>query len=246
MPTPDERHREQAAVRVCGLTVIRGGRPVLKDVSLTIDRGAVTGLIGPSGSGKTTFLRSIVGSQVIASGEIQVFGIPAGSPTLRSRVAYVTQSLGLYPDLTVRENLGFFAKVLSAPKGQIGEVIESVHLGRQVDQLVGELSDGQRARVSLATALLGKPDLLVLDEPTAALDPILRRQLWTLFSELASTGTTLIVSSHVIDEARRCDRLILLNDGSVIAVDSPDELCRRTGTQDVEIAFLNLLEGERR
>ena len=227
------------------LRVVRGKRTALRDVSLSISKGRITGLLGPSGSGKTTLLRSIVGSQVIAEGTVEVFGLPAGSAGLRRRVAYVTQALGVYSDLTVRENVAFYAKVLSTPDRRINEVIEAVSLEDYVEQLAAKLSDGQRARVSLATALLSEPELLVLDEPTAGLDPILRRDIWELFAKLAAAGATLLVSSHVMDEATRCDQLVLLDDGVVVASGTPEELCGQTGTPDVEAAFLSLLERTR-
>jgi ABC-2 type transport system ATP-binding protein len=233
-----------AAIAVDGLRVIRGSRTVLDGLSFDVRRGAVTGLLGPSGSGKTTVMRAIVGVQKIAGGGVEVLGHPAGSAPLRSRVGYVTQAPSVYADLTVAENLRYFAAVLGAPSGDVGRVVGEVGLEEYVDSLIASLSGGQRARVSLAAALLGTPELLVLDEPTVGLDPVLRRDLWRLFHELASAGATLLISSHVMDEAVRCDRLLLLRDGRLLADEEPTALLEQTGTTDIEAAFLALVESE--
>jgi ABC-2 type transport system ATP-binding protein len=232
----------EPAVSVHDLRVRRGGHLVLPGISLEIRRGIVTGLLGPSGSGKTTLMRSIVGVQIVESGQVRVLGAPAGSKELRRLVGYVTQAPSVYGDLTVRENLHYFARVLDAPDARIDEAIRTVALGGQTNQVVGTLSGGERSRVSLATALLGRPQLLVLDEPTVGLDPVLRRDLWTTFHELAAGGTTLLVSSHVMDEAERCDDLILLREGRIVATGAPDELRSRTHADDLEEAFLVLAE----
>jgi len=231
-----------AAVRVRNLRVVRGGRVVLHDLDFDIPAGSVTGLLGPSGCGKSTLIRSVVGVQVVAGGEIAVLGRPAGSRALRSRVGYVTQALSVYGDLTVRENLRYFAAVLGAPASDVERAIADVGLDGVADAVVGRLSGGQQARVSLATALLGTPELLVLDEPTVGLDPVLRRDLWELFHRLAGGGATLLVSSHVMDEAARCDRLLLMRDGRLLADESPAHLLAQTGTDDVESAFLRLVD----
>jgi ABC-2 type transport system ATP-binding protein len=230
------------AVNVEDLHVRRGGRPVLDGLSLRIAPGTVTGLLGPSGSGKTTLIRAIVGVQIVESGTVEVLGLPAGTPPLRRRVAYVTQAPSVYADLTVRENLAYFARLVGAPAPHIGEAIETVDLGSHADQVVGTLSGGQRSRVSLATALLGRPELLVLDEPTVGLDPVLRRDLWNTFHRLAAEGATLLVSSHVMDEAARCDDLLLMREGRIVAAETPTELRARTGENDLEAAFLALAE----
>jgi ABC-2 type transport system ATP-binding protein len=235
-----------AAIAVDALRVVRGSRTVLDGLSFEVRRGSVTGLLGPSGSGKTTVMRAIVGVQKIAGGGVEVLGHPAGSAPLRSRVGYVTQAPSVYADLTVAENLRYFGAVLGAPSGDVGRVVGEVGLEEYVDSLIASLSGGQRARVSLAAALLGTPELLVLDEPTVGLDPVLRRDLWRLFHELASAGTTLLISSHVMDEAVRCDRLLLLRDGRLLADDEPSALLEQTGTADIEAAFLALVEGESR
>jgi ABC-2 type transport system ATP-binding protein len=229
-------------VDVAGLRVVRGGQVVLDGVSFRLPAGQVTGLLGPSGCGKTTLMRSIMGVQIVAGGTIDVLGEPAGSPGLRSRVGYVTQAAAVYGDLSVRDNVRYFARMLGAPPGDIDRVIGEVGLEDQAGRLVGRLSGGQRERVSLATALLGTPELLVLDEPTVGVDPVLRRDLWARFRGLAAGGAGLIVSSHVMDEAARCDRLLLMREGRLLADDTPDGLLARTGTTTVEDAFLALIE----
>jgi ABC-2 type transport system ATP-binding protein len=230
------------AVLVTGLDVRRGGRAVLTDLSFRIRRGSVTGLLGPSGCGKSTLIRAIMGIQLVRSGNVRVLGAPAGHPSLRSRVGYVTQAPALYDDLTVRDNLTYFASILRAAPSRVDEVLATVDLEAAHLQMAGALSGGQRARVSLATALLGRPDLLVLDEPTVGLDPVLRHHLWRTFQDLAASGTTILVSSHVMDEAARCDELLLLRDGRLLANDTPDGLRGRTGEHDLEAAFLRLAE----
>ncbi len=232
------------AVVVDRLHVFRGAREVLPDISLSVPRGQVVGLLGPSGGGKTTLLRSIVGVQVIASGSVTVLGEPAGSPALRSRVGYVTQEPSVYADLTVRKNLTYFAALVGAPKEAVERTIDVVDLNDCADSRVDRLSGGQRSRVSLAAALVGSPEVLILDEPTVGLDPVLRRDLWEMFHALADDGATLLVSSHVMDEATRCDRLLLLREGHLLADDSPDGLLARTGAPDAERAFLSLIEKE--
>ena len=230
------------AIEIDHLRVSRGGNPVLRGISTTVPVGEVAGLLGPSGCGKTTLMRAVVGVQKIAAGAVRVLGEPAGAPSLRSRVGYVTQAPSVYADLTIDENLGYFARVLNAPAARVDEVLAAVDLARSGGRLVGTLSGGQRSRVSLAAALLGRPELLVLDEPTVGLDPVLRRDLWGLFHRLADDAVTLLVSSHVMDEAARCDSLLLMREGELIAQTTPDELRERTGEQEMEAAFLRLIE----
>jgi len=235
---------QSPAVVVDGLRVVRGSLEVLPGISLSVPRGQVVGLLGPSGSGKTTLLRSIVGVQVVAGGTVTVLGEPAGSPGLRSRVGYVTQDPSVYGDLTVRANLTYFAALVGAPRDAVERTMEEVDLTANADSRVDRLSGGERSRVSLGAALVGSPELLVLDEPTVGLDPVLRRDLWAMFHRLAGDGTTLLVSSHVMDEATRCDRLLLLREGHLLADDTPDGLLARTGAPDAERAFLALIEKE--
>lgn len=232
-----------AAVRVRELDVVRGSTHALREVSVEVPEGRITGLLGPSGSGKTTLMRAIVGVQVIRSGTVEVLALPAGTAELRRRVGYVTQAPSVYGDLTARENLDYFARVVDAAPRRVEEVLEIVDLARLSRRPVRSLSGGERSRVSLAAALLGRPDLLVLDEPTVGLDPVLRRALWATFHRLAEDGATLLVSSNVMDEADRCDELILIHDGRILAQSTPAELLRRTRTDDLEDAFLVLIEG---
>jgi ABC-2 type transport system ATP-binding protein len=231
-----------AAVEIEHLHVVRGGKVVLGDVSLRVEAGSVTGLLGPSGSGKTTLMRAIVGVQVVVSGRAVVLGLPAGSPEVRPRVGYVTQAPSVYLDLTVRENLAYFARILDVPRDRIDRVLDVVDLRELDRRIVRTLSGGQLSRVSLATALLGEPELLVLDEPTVGLDPVLRRDLWATFRRLAEGGTTLLVSSHVMEEADRCDRLLLMREGAIVADESPRSLRERTGRESLDEAFLALVE----
>jgi ABC-2 type transport system ATP-binding protein len=232
-----------AAVVARGLTVVRGKREVLHALDFTIPNGEVVGLLGPSGCGKSTLMRALVGVQAAVTGSLEVFGMPAGSRALRDRVGYVTQAASVYDDLTVTENLRFFAKVLDAGREDVDRCIDAVDLGAQAGQVVGSLSGGQRSRVSLAIALLREPDMLVLDEPTVGLDPVLREDLWALFHRLADAGTAVFVSSHVMDEASRCDRLMLMRDGAFIADGTPEAILARAGATDIEQAFLAIVRG---
>ena len=234
----------RAAVAIQDLVVHRGARTVLSGVSCEVPAGRVTGLLGPSGSGKTTLLRCLVGVQRVPSGAVTVLGRPAGEPALRDQVGYVTQAPSVYSDLSVRDNLRYFAALAAVgdPAARCAEVLAAVGLSDRARDRVGRLSGGQRGRVSLACALLGEPPLLVLDEPTVGLDPLLRRDLWRLFYDLAAGGTSLLISSHVMDEAARCDRLLLLRDGRLIADDTPAGIRARTGTDDLEEAFVRLAE----
>ena len=231
-----------AAVSVEHLRVVRGGAVVLDDLSFGIAAGTVTGLLGPSGSGKSTLIRSLVGVQIVAGGSVEVLGMPAGSASLRSRVAYVTQAPSVYADLTLHENLRYFARILGCDRGGVARAIETVGLASEANRQVRTFSGGQLSRASLATALLGRPELLVLDEPTVGLDPVLRRDLWQTFRSVAESGATLLVSSHVMDEADRCDRLLLLREGHVLADETPASLRERTGRDRLDEAFLALVE----
>lgn len=247
---PDAPPPPDPAIEARGLTVVRGTRTVLRALDFTVRPGSITGLLGPSGCGKTTLMRAVVGTQAKVTGTLDVLGHPAGDPALRPRIGYVTQAPSVYTDLTVRQNLDYFAAVLhparahrAARRDAVTRAIGDVDLTSHADALAGALSGGQRSRVSLAVALLGTPELLVLDEPTVGLDPVLRRDLWDLFHRLAADrGTTLLISSHVMDEAERCHRLLLMRNGRILAEDTPDALRRRTGTKTVEDAFLHLVD----
>jgi ABC-2 type transport system ATP-binding protein len=233
------------AIEVRDLVVVRGKREVLHGITTAVPAGKVTGLLGPSGSGKTTLMRAMVGVQRVRSGRIDVLGQPAGSAALRARVGYLTQAPSVYADLTVRENARYFASLYSGiTNADADQAVRDVGLGDAADQLVSTLSGGQHSRASLACALVGRPSLLVLDEPTVGQDPVLRDELWQRFHALAAAGTTLVVSSHVMDEAGRCDRLVLMREGRIIADDTPDAVRGSAGTDDLDQAFLTLIRRE--
>ncbi len=232
-----------AAVVVRGLRVTRGRTEVVRGLDFTLEVGRVTGLLGPSGCGKSTLMRTLVGVQAGVTGEVTVLGAPAGSAILRSRIGYQTQAPSVYDDLSVRENLAFFGRVLGVPRERIDEVLAVTGLTAKADAVVADLSGGQRGRVSLGAALLGRPDLLVLDEPTVGLDPVLREELWGTFHDLAAAGTAVLVSSHVMDEAERCDRLLLMRDGVLIADGTPTAIKEQAGAPDIEQAFLAIVRG---
>ncbi|MBE1495649.1 ABC-2 type transport system ATP-binding protein [Amycolatopsis lexingtonensis] len=233
---------DETAIEVAGLRVRRGGQEVLRDIGFSVRRGTVTGLLGPNGCGKSTLMRSIVGVQIVDAGQVTVLRRPAGSPELRRRIGYATQEPAIYADLSVTEALRYFAAVLGARPSDVDRVIAQTGLSGSARTLVGRLSGGQRGRANLAVALLGTPELLVLDEPTVGSDPELRDELWQLFHDLAATGVTLLISSHVMDEAARCDDLLLLHRGKLLARGTPEDLRARTGAADLEQAFLRLIK----
>jgi ABC-2 type transport system ATP-binding protein len=237
---------EGVMIEVRDLVVERGRRVVLRGISCVVPAGSVTGLLGPSGSGKTTLMRAIVGVQIVKSGSVTVLGEPAGSASLRRRVGYVTQAPSVYADLSVRENARYFAALLGLGAAEADRAVADVGLKDAAGQLVGNLSGGQRSRASLACAMIGAPELLVLDEPTVGQDPVLRADLWAQFHQLAAAGTTLLVSSHVMDEAQRCERLLLIRDGALIGDDTPAAIRELAGTDDLEEAFLRLIRERER
>lgn len=228
----------------------RGGHEVIHGMSFTIPSGRVVGVIGPSGSGKTTLLRAIVGVQSAVSGDLRVLGYTSGDACLRRRVGYATQSASVYGDLTVLENLRYFTEIMRAgipgdpawSPGYLDALLTQVGLTEQANLLVNQLSGGQRSRVSLAAAMIGGTDVLVLDEPTVGADPLLRRRLWSDLRDLARDGMTIFVSSHVMDEAARCDHLLLIYSGRLLAQGAPSELLATTDCNDLEEGFVRLLE----
>ncbi|MFI2489669.1 ABC transporter ATP-binding protein [Promicromonospora kroppenstedtii] len=232
------------AVVIRDLRVVRGDRTVIDGLRLDVPAGSVVGLLGPSGSGKTTLMRAVVGVQDKVTGTVEVLDDVAGSPALRHRVGYMTQDASVYTDLTVVQNLRYFAALAGVPSPgkAVADAVAVVDLGGHEKQRVGTLSGGERSRVSLAAALVGDPELLVLDEPTVGLDPVLRRDLWAVFRRLSAEGRTLLVSSHVMDEATQCDRLLLMRAGGLVADTTPDELLTSTGAPDAERAFLALID----
>jgi ABC-2 type transport system ATP-binding protein len=230
-----------AAISASGLTVTRSRTEILHELTFDVSTGQVTGLLGPSGCGKTTLIRTIAGTQRTTRGSVSVLGSRAGDPSLRTELAYAAQTAAVYGDLNVAENVTYFATILTAPAGDVDRVIEAVELDRFRHRLVASLSGGERSRVSLAIAMLGTPRVLLLDEPTVGLDPVLREQLWDLFDRLAGEGLTLLVSSHVMDEAARCDSLLLMREGRILAQDTPEALRARTGQDDMGRAFLAII-----
>lgn len=236
----ENKSAEAPVIVVDRLRVVRGGREVLHDLSLDVPRGSIVGLLGPSGAGKSTLIRAIVGAQITQGGTVTVAGHAAGSAPVRALVGYVTQAPSIYPDLTVRENVAYFASLVDAPHETVTHTIHAVGLADQTDQLAGTLSGGQLTRASLAAALVGRPEVLILDEPTVGLDPAIRNELWALFRRFAHAGTTILVSSHVMDEAVRCDRLVFIRDGKILADGTLAHILASTGTDDAEAAFLAL------
>ncbi len=233
--------RAEPAISIENLQVVRGGRPAIADLSVQIARGTITGLLGPSGCGKTTLMRAVVGTQIVASGTVTVLGRPAGSADLRRRVGYVTQDATIYRDLRVIDNARYFAALYGCDAQAAEDAIAAVGLSEHRTALCDNLSGGQRTRVSLACALVSRPDLLVLDEPTVGLDPVLRVDLWEQFDQLARAGTTLLVSSHVMDEADHCGDLLLMRDGRLLAHTTPTRLREDTGCSSLEEAFLSVI-----
>ena len=226
------------AIKLRHLTVVRERQTILTDITADLPAGQIIGLLGPSGAGKTTFIRAVVGLQHVKPGSVMVLGEPAGSAQLRRHVGYMSQSPAVYNDLSVRENLSYYGTMIGVGRARVAAVIQEVDLSAQEHQLTASLSGGQRSRLSLAIALLGEPQLLVLDEPTVGVDPVLRAQLWAQFHAQAKAGRTLIISSHVMDEAAHCDQLLLIRDGRIIAQGTPQQLQDQTHTRDIEQAFI--------
>jgi ABC-2 type transport system ATP-binding protein len=234
-------NRREVAVDISHLRVIRGKRPALHDFSVRIARGSVAGLLGPSGCGKTTLMRCIVGTQLIASGTVRVLGLPAGSAPLRQRIGYLPQDPTIYNDLRIIDNVRYFASLYGFENRAAESAIDRVGLSDHSTAYCGNLSGGQRTRVSLACALVCQPELLVLDEPTVGLDPVLRADLWEQFTDLARAGTTLLVSSHVMDEADHCGDLLLMREGYLVTQTTPTRLREDTGCTSLEQAFLSII-----
>jgi ABC-2 type transport system ATP-binding protein len=239
----------EPAIKIKNLSVTLGGQiKALQNINLELPPNKIVGVIGPSGAGKTTLMRVLVGRLQIEKGSVDIFNLPAGSLKLRGELSYMTQALSVFPDLTVEENLSYFAVMIGKRRGEIGqavdEVLDAVDLKDKKHSLVSDLSGGQKQRASLAVALLGTPKLMILDEPTVGLDPVLRDKLWGLFRKLASQGTSIIVSSHSMEEAERCDDLVLIRNGRVVAHDTPSKMRKSTGTNSIEQSFLKLVDNK--
>lgn len=232
----------KSAISITNLTVIRGRKKILSEFNLEVESGAILGLLGPSGSGKTTIMRSVAGLQQLTSGSISVLGSSAGDKSLRTRIGYSTQDASIYRDLTCSENVDYFAALQGHGSSSTDEILELVDLSKNRKQLAATLSGGERARLALATALVGAPEILILDEPTVGLDPLLRRDLWSLFHRFTDEGKTLLVSSHMMEEADHCDELVLLRNGAILASGTPRELRDQTGVENMDTVFISLVE----
>jgi len=233
------------AVVVDGAVKSFGDIRALDGVSLRVSKGEVYGLLGPNGSGKTTLIRMLVGLLVPDRGSIRVLGHAMPDLAVLGRIGYMTQAAALYPDLSVEENLRFFAAI-SGAEGAVDDALDFVDLAPRRKSVVSQLSGGMRTRASLACALVHRPQLLLLDEPTVGVDPQLRQQMWDRFRQMAADGTTIVVSSHVMDEAERCDRLGLILFGRLLAEGTSQQLQQRAGVDRLEDAFLKLAgEGSR-
>jgi len=232
---------EPYAVEALQVSKRFGAQRALDGVTLRVRRGEVYGILGPNGAGKTTLIRSLVGLIVPDGGTVAVLGRRMPSLDILARVGYMTQQAALYPDLSAAENVRFFAEIYGADGG-VREALEFVDLWDRRDSVVSNLSGGMRTRCSLACALVHKPDLLLLDEPTVGVDPQLRVQLWDRFQRMAREGAAILVSSHVMDEAERCDRLGLIRFGRLLAEGTVAELKRQAGVERLEDAFLKLSE----
>lgn len=221
---------EDIVIRSRGLTRRFGALVAVKDVDLAVPRGNVYGFLGPNGSGKSTTIRMLCGLLTPSAGEIEVLGlsIPRQAEALKRRIGYMTQRFSLFEDLSVRENLEFMATVQDLPrrdaKARVDELLADYRLADRQKQLAGTLSGGQKQRLALAGAVVHRPELLFLDEPTSAVDPESRRDFWEKLFELADTGTTLLVSTHYMDEAERCHRLAILDQGELVADGTPAQL----------------------
>lgn len=221
------------AIRVRGVTRLFGSLKAVDNIDLDVPRRQVYGFLGPNGSGKSTTIRMLCGLLTPSAGEIEVLGlrIPQQAEALRSRIGYMTQKFSLFEDLSVRENLEFLAAVYDMPKlrarQRIDQLLEQYHFQDRQKQLAGTMSGGQKQRLALAAAVIHQPELLFLDEPTSAVDPESRRDFWEKLFELADAGTTLLVSTHYMDEAERCHRIAILDHGALVADGTPAELTAR-------------------
>jgi ABC-2 type transport system ATP-binding protein len=230
---------EAFAVDVDNVRKSFGSLHALDGVTIRVREGEIYGLLGPNGSGKTTLIRVIVGLVIADAGTVTVLGRKIPDLAVLSQVGYMTQQAALYPDLSVEENVDFFATI-SGAESNVGEALQLVNLDERRKSVVATLSGGMRQRCSLACALVHRPRLLVLDEPTVGIDPQLRVQFWEHFRQMAAAGTTILVSSHVMDEAERCQRLGLIQYGQLLAEGSPNEIRQQAGSANLEEAFLRL------
>lgn len=232
------------AIKTSGLCVVKSGKKILRGVSVSLPEGKIIGLLGPSGAGKTTLVRALIGRQKITKGDVSVGGYNADAPELREIIGYMPQTPAIYFDLTVKQNLRYFASMRGAKKEEADRLIDDVDLRPQANQMASTLSEGQKSRVSLAIALIGNPKIILLDEPTVGIDPVLRVQLWEKFKGLSKRGTTILVTSHVMDEAEHCDYLLLIRDGKILFYGTPTALKTKTKSRNVEDSFLKLVRSK--
>lgn len=234
--------KQEPIVSICKVSKSFGKQQVLKNINLDILKGEIFGFLGPSGAGKTTLVKELAGLDTPSTGENFIFQQKMPSLKLMERIGYMAQSDALYGELSAKENLQFFSSLYGLngkqQEARINEVMKIVDLSNDLNKLVNNFSGGMKRRLSLAAALLHEPELLILDEPTVGIDPVLRKSIWDSFYELKRKGTTIIVTTHVMDEAEKCDRLGMIRNGELIAVGSPEELKNNTNATSIEDAFL--------
>jgi ABC-2 type transport system ATP-binding protein len=237
-----ERETVKNHVSVKDVSKNFGKQEVLKNISMEIEKGEIFGLLGPSGAGKTTLVKMIAGIETTTTGSIHVLDVKMPNLSILSVIGYMAQSDALYSELSAIENLEFFASIYglkgSKRRDRISEVMEIVNLTNELKKPVGQFSGGMKRRLSLGAALLHEPKLLILDEPTVGIDPVLRQSIWKELKKLSQQGITIIVTTHVMDEAEKCDRLGMIREGALIAVGTPEYLKNQTGVTTIEKAFL--------
>lgn len=229
-------------ISVKGVSKLYGGKTVLNNISLDIPRSEIFGLLGPSGAGKTTLVKMIAGIEQAQAGEIELLGTRMPKLEMMQQIGYMAQSDALYADLNAQENLEFFASLYgligTARRRRIAEVLSLVNLTDDRHKTIGQFSGGMKRRLSLAVSLLHSPQVLILDEPTVGIDPVLRQSIWRELDALSRQGTTILVTTHVMDEAYKCHRLGMIRDGQLIAAGTPAGLMEETGSESIEEAFL--------
>ncbi len=249
MVTTAQAEADGAAIQARQLVKSFGSFRALDDMNLTVRRGEILGLVGPNGAGKTTFIRVVAGLLRPTGGEIRVLGLRPGVD-VADRIGYMPQTPALYDDLPVVDNLVFFGRLFGLPRDEArrraDEILEVVALGRKARSLVRDLSGGMRQLASLGCAMVHGPRLLLLDEPTVGIDPVLRMDLWRHFADLNAGGTTIVVTTHVIPEAERCDRIAMIGSGRVIALGTSDELRARADRRNLDEAYISLRDAARR
>lgn len=233
---------QSPVVEVNGVYRTFDRKTVLKNISLQVTKAETFGILGPSGSGKTTLVKLLNGIDEADAGEVHVMGVKMPALSMLQSIGYMAQSDALYTELSAKENLEFFASLYGLKGGnrvrRIADVMEVVNLQEHLRKRVGQYSGGMKRRLSLAIALLHEPPLLILDEPTVGIDPLLRQSIWRELKALNAKGTTIILTTHVMDEAEKCDRLAMIRDGELLAVDTPEGLLQATGSASIEEAFL--------